>query len=167
LQRVLLGIRPQYRLRYETVVSLTRALSSVLWVCVGLLVLNVWGVSVTGLWAVLVSLATLIGVGFSRVLVSNITASFFLTLWHPFHLGEVVEMLPQSVKGRVIDRNLMFTVLRQTHGTTRHIPDNFFFQRFFRVAEHKDQSMFEVLGHGGSGADAAPAPAQMTAAGQK
>jgi small-conductance mechanosensitive channel len=136
----------------------TRALSAVLWVCVGLLVLDVWGVSVTGLWAVLVSVATLIDVGFLAgwTIVSNITASFFLTLWHPFHLGEVVEVLLESLKGRVIDRNLMFTVLREEHRTTLHVPTNFFFQKIFRVAERKAQYMFEFLEHGGRRADAAP-----------
>jgi small-conductance mechanosensitive channel len=130
----------------------------VLWVCVGLLVLDVCGVSVTGLWADLVSVATLIGIGFLAVwtIVSNITASFFLTLWHPFRLGEVVEMLPQSLKGRVIDRNPTLTVLREEHGTTLHVPNNFFFQKIFRVAEHKSQYMVEFLEHGGRLADAVP-----------
>ena len=87
--------------------------------------------------------------GLWAVLVSNITASFFLTLWHPFRPGEVVEMLRQLLKGRVIDRNLTFTVLREEHGTTRHVPNNFLFQKIFRVAEHKSRYMVEFLEHRG------------------
>jgi hypothetical protein len=40
--------------------------------------------------------------------------------------------------------------------TTLHVPNNFFFQKIFRVAEHKSQYMFEFLEHGGRRADAAP-----------
>jgi small-conductance mechanosensitive channel len=105
------------------------------------------GVSIGGLWAVLVSAATVIGVGFLAVwtLISNITASFFITIWRPFRLGQFVEMLPENLKGRVVDRNLMFTVLREEHGSVLQIPNNLFFQKMFRVAGEEEQYLFEFL----------------------
>jgi small-conductance mechanosensitive channel len=150
VRRLAAEIQPRLHLPSETVLFLTRIMSSVLWVCVGLLILNVWGISVTGLWTTLVSIAAVIGVGFLAVwtIVSNATASLFITIWHPFRFGETVELLPENLKGRVIDRNLMFTVLRETEGTILQIPNNFFFQKAFRVTENGDRYLFEFLGRG-------------------
>ena len=67
-------------------------------------------------------------------MISNFTASFFLVLWRPFHFGQTVEMLPENLKGRVIDRNLMFTTLSEESGSVIQIPNNLFFQKIFRVS---------------------------------
>jgi small-conductance mechanosensitive channel len=122
-------------LRAETIVSFARAVSISLWVLALLLVLQLWGVGVGGLWTVLVSAATIVGVGFlaTWAMVSNVTASLFLAIWRPFHLGDTVELLPENLKGRAIERNLMFTVLREDGGSILHVPNNLFFQKIFRV----------------------------------
>jgi small-conductance mechanosensitive channel len=137
LRRLLVQIQPRLRFAPAAVRPFTRTLGSLVWLAAGLLILDIWGVSVTGLWTILVSFATVVGVGFLAVwtIVSNITASFFLTIWHPFRLGQIVELLPENLKGRVSDRNLMFTVLQEADGTTLQIPNNQFFQKIFRVGE--------------------------------
>jgi small-conductance mechanosensitive channel len=151
LRRLSLSIQPRLRLPSEAMVLLTRVLSSLLWLCAGLLVLDVWGVGVAGVWAVLASAAAVVGVGFIAVwtMVSNITASLFIGIWHPFRLGEIVEVLPEQLGGRVIDRNLMFTVLREASGATLQIPNNLFFQKMFRVSASEEQYLFEFLEKGG------------------
>jgi hypothetical protein len=108
-------VEPRLRLRYETVLTITRAVSGALWVIVGMLVLEIWGISLGGFWTLLVSAATIIGVGFlaTWTMVSNITASLFLAIWRPFRLGDSIEVLPENLKGRVIDSNLMFVVVRE------------------------------------------------------
>ena len=118
-----------------------------LWVGVVFILLGFWGISVTGLWASLVSIAAVIGVGFLAVwtMISNITASLFITIWRPFHLGDTVEVLPEGLKGRAIERNLMFTVLREGEGRTLLIPNNLFFQKMFRVTTASDRYLFEAL----------------------
>jgi len=122
-------------LHSETVSLLGRAITITLWLIALLLVLDLWGVGVGGVWAMLVSVATIIGVGFlaTWAMVSNITASLFLAIWHPFHLGDTVELLPENLKGRAVERNLMFTVLREDGGSVLQIPNNLFFQKIFRV----------------------------------
>ncbi len=151
LNRLLRGLirrlELRYHLPYETVLTASRIANGALWILAALLILNIWGVSIGGLWAVLVSAATVIGVGFLAVwtLISNITASFFITIWRPFRLGQFVEMLPENLKGRVVDRNLMFTVLREEHGSVLQIPNNLFFQKMFRVAGEEEQYLFEFL----------------------
>jgi len=146
------GVQSRLHLPYATVLAITRAVTGVLWVITAMLVLDVWGVGLGGLWSLLVSAAAVIGVGFlaTWAMVSNFTASFFIALWRPFHLGDTVELLPENLKGRVIDRNLMFTVLREESGSVIQIPNNLFFQKMFRVAGRSDQSLFESLESKGS-----------------
>jgi small-conductance mechanosensitive channel len=134
-------------LSYETVLTLTRAVSIGLWLVTGLLVLNLWGISVSGLWTLLASAVAVVGVGFLAVwtMVSNVTASFFISLWRPFRLGQTVEILPEALKGRVIDRNLMFTILRDEGGNLLQVPNNMFFQKMFRVSDRGKPSLFECL----------------------
>jgi small-conductance mechanosensitive channel len=136
LRQLLVPVGARIGLRSEAVVSFARAITTVLWFVVLLLVLELWGIGVGGLWAVLASVATIIGVGFlaTWAMVSNVTASLFLTIWHPFRLGDTVELLPENLKGRAIDRNLMFTVLREESGSVLQVPNNLFFQKIFRVS---------------------------------
>jgi small-conductance mechanosensitive channel len=135
------------RVSHETSLVITRTATAALWIVAALLVLSLWGVSVSGLWTLLVSAAAVIGVGFLAVwtMISNITASFFLTIWRPFHLGQMVELLPENLKGRVIDRNMMFTAMREESGTILHVPNNLFFQKAFRVSSTAVPSVFESL----------------------
>jgi hypothetical protein len=135
LSRLLHGLRPRIHMHPNAVTVVTRTVGGVLWVCAGLLLIDAWGVSVGGLWTVLVSIITAVGVGFLAVwtMVSNVTASLFIAIWRPFHFGETVEMLPEGLRGRVTDRNLMFTTIYESNGTVLHIPNNLFFQKMFRV----------------------------------
>jgi small-conductance mechanosensitive channel len=145
LQDSLRRLASRLGLPYETVLTITRLLIAVLWVVVATLVLEIWGVSVGGLWALLVSAATIVGVGFlaTWTMVSNITASFFIALWRPFHLGDNIEIIPENLNGRVIDSNLMFVVVRESSGAVIQIPNNLFFQKMFRVKGGNNKSLFE------------------------
>jgi small-conductance mechanosensitive channel len=127
------------------VLTAGRLLTGVLWIVAAMLVLEIWGVSVGGLWTLLVSAATIVGVGFlaTWTMISNITASFFIALWRPFHLGDTIEMLPEKLSGRVIDHSLMFVVIRENSGTVIQIPNNLFFQRMFKVSSGRDKTLFE------------------------
>jgi small-conductance mechanosensitive channel len=147
VQRLLHRLRPRIHLPTEISLAIGRGLSLLLWVAVAIILLGFWGISVTGLWASLVSVAAVIGVGFLAVwtMISNVTASLFITLWRPFHLGDTVEVLPENLKGRAIERNLMFTVLREGEGRAVLIPNNLFFQKMFRVTTASDRYLFEAL----------------------
>jgi small-conductance mechanosensitive channel len=147
LFRLLFDVRSRFRLSYETILIITRLVGFVMWIGTCLLLLSFWGISVSGLWTVLMSVAAVIGVGFLAVwtMVSNMTANIFITIWRPFHMGATVEMLPENLCGRVIDRNMMFTVLREKSGATLCIPNNLFFQKVFRVTENDHQHLFEFL----------------------
>jgi small-conductance mechanosensitive channel len=59
--------------------------------------------------------------------------------------GNVVEIIPENLKGRVIDRNLLFTVLREQNGGVLVIPNNLFVQKMFRVVDGHERTAFELL----------------------
>jgi small-conductance mechanosensitive channel len=149
LRRWLTGIEARLPLPLDTVLLISRGLGALLWLCIALVILSTWGVGVTGMWAFLVSAATAIGVGFlaTWTMVSNLTANVFLAIWHPFRLGQNVELLPEGMKGRVIERNMMFTVLREKEGPALYVPNNLFFQKVFRVDQTDEQYLFEFLEH--------------------
>ncbi|MCE5394324.1 MAG: mechanosensitive ion channel [Acidithiobacillus sp.] len=118
---------------------LRRLVGAGLWLVLGLLVLRQIGVNVDGLWTVLASTLAVIGVGLLAVwtMVSNVTASLFIWIWRPYEFGDQVEFVPDEIKGRVIDRSLMFTTLRQEDGSLLIVPNNLFFQRITRRTPYR------------------------------
>jgi small-conductance mechanosensitive channel len=147
LRRAIGPLQARLHVPYETALLITRLVSVCLWLLVVLLILEVWGIGIGGVWTFLASVIAVVGVGFLAVwtIVSNATAGLFITVWRPFQLGQVVEILPEALKGRVVDRNMMFTVLREENGSALHIPNNLFFQRVFRVTASTAPSLFESL----------------------
>jgi len=130
-------IAPLVHLSPQTIAVVTRALSATLWVLALLLILGFWGVGASGVWALLASFAAVIGVGFfaTWTMVSNITAFFFIAVWQPFQLGDLIEIVPEGLRGRVINHDLMFVVLREDGGATVRVPNNLIFQRMIRVIQ--------------------------------
>lgn len=135
-------IAPRAHLNPQTITALTRALNATLWTLALLLILGFWGVGVGGLWALLASVAAVIGVGFfaTWTMVSNITAFFFVAIWRPFQLGDLIEIIPEGLRGHVVNRNLMFVELREDNGATVQIPNNLIFQRMIRVIHDGNSS---------------------------
>jgi small-conductance mechanosensitive channel len=140
-------LQPRLHLPYETALAITRVVTAALWIITLLLALEIWGVGVGGVWTALVSVAAVIGAGFlaTWAMISNITASLFITIWRPFHLGDTVEIVPENLKGRVIDSNLMFVAMREASGAIIQVPNNLFFQKMFKVIDGGTQPLFETL----------------------
>lgn len=116
--------------------TIERLLVSLLWLFLALVLLRFWGIDVSSIWSTIVSLLAVVGVGLlaTWTMVSNITARLFVLIWRPYHLGQQIEILPENLKGRVIDTDLMFTCIEQDDGQEVIIPNNLFFQRIIRRA---------------------------------
>ena len=136
LKQWLIHLQSRLNLTDKTNSTINRVIIAVLWTFTVFVVLDVWGIGLGGVWAVLVGAVTIIGVGFiaTWAMTSNLTASLFLVFWRPFHVGQTVEILPENLKGCVVDRNLMFTTLREDSGSVLQIPNSLFFQKIFRVS---------------------------------
>ncbi|AOV17805.1 hypothetical protein BJI67_12770 [Acidihalobacter aeolianus] len=128
--------RRHTRMSIDTALFLQRLAAGVLWTMLALIALRFMGVNVDGLWAIIASTLAVVGVGLLAVwtMVSNITASLFIWIWRPYELGEHIELLPDGLKGRAVDRSLMFTEIREEDGSTLMVPNNLFFQRVIRRA---------------------------------
>ena len=136
------SIQQRFQLSNATISTFIRVLTAAFWLIAVLSILDAWGIGIAGLWGLVVSSIAVIGVGFlaTWAIVSNFTSSFFLTIWRPFRLGDTVILLPENTSGRVTDRNLMFTVLREQDGSAVNVPNNLFFQKMFRVTSGGEQS---------------------------
>jgi len=143
LKQWLIHLQSRLNLTNKTNSIINRVTIAVLWTLIVFIVLDVWGIGLGGVWAVLVGAVTIIGVGFiaTWAMTSNFTASFFLVLWRPFRVGQTVEILPENLKGRVVDRNLMFTTLSEDSGSVLQIPNSLFFQKIFRVSGDQKTSL--------------------------
>src|SRR5262245_4243707 len=67
MSRSLQRLEQRLSLPYETLMSAAQLVTGVLWLITALLILSLWGVSVSGLWTLLISAAAVIGVGFLAV----------------------------------------------------------------------------------------------------
>lgn len=130
------GFHGRLQVSTETQLVMERLLLGFLWALLMVIMLRAWGVDVTALWTTLLGILAVIGVGFlaTWAMISNIAAHFFLWIWRPFHLGQEIEILPENLRGRVVETNLMFTELRAEDGHSILVPNNFFFQRIIRRA---------------------------------
>jgi len=85
-------------------------------------------------WAALVAVLAMVAVGFVAVwsVLSNTLCTFFILVYKPFQIGDLVEIPADSLKGKVVDLNLLLTTLREEDGALVHLPNNTFFQKATR-----------------------------------
>lgn len=111
-------------------------------------VLIAWGLDLSALLATIGGVLAMVAIGFVAVwsLLSNILCAFVLTAFRPFRIGDEVEVLPEGVKGRVVDLTLLYTSLRTPEGDLFQVPNNMFFQKMFRCrAGDKPRELGEQL----------------------
>lgn len=82
-------------------------------------------------FAALGGLLALIGIGFVAVwsTLSNVLCTLLLLTVRPFRVGDELELVPDPIRGRVVDLNLFFTTLQAEDGRLIQLPNNLFFQR--------------------------------------
>jgi len=99
-----------------------------------ILILSRWGFQLDTFITVLGTVLGLVAIGFVAVwsVLSNFMCTFILIIFKPFSVGDEVEIPSDNVKGRVVDLNLVFTILQVSRGETIMIPNNTFFQRIFK-----------------------------------
>ena len=149
LSRLLLRAlhRSDLPLSIDTKLLIRRGTAWFLWLMLILLVLHAWGVKVDGIWTMLASALAVVGVGLLAVwtMASNITASLFIWIWRPYNLGQRIEILPDGLKGRAVDRSLMFTEIEEEDGSILMVPNNLIFQRIIRRAPDGRKSVVDDL----------------------
>jgi small-conductance mechanosensitive channel len=128
-------------------------------VVVLLVILGLFGISVASFWAALSGILVMVAIGFVAVwsLLSNLLCSVLLIVFAPFRIDDEIEVQdpasPVTVRGRVLDINLMFTTLRvmdEAQGESLlRIPNNIFFQKYVRTWQGRhSQSIQSYMAQG-------------------
>jgi small-conductance mechanosensitive channel len=133
--------------------TLNRVTRWLLLIVVLLLILGVFGVSVTSFWTALSGVLVLVALGFVAVwsVLSNVLCSVLLVIFSPFRIGDEVEIQDTgsttTLRGKVVDINMFFTTLEsgdedealdKAPDKAGHkpvivrVPNNLFFQKFVR-----------------------------------
>lgn len=96
-----------------------------------LIIVSIWGIDVKNIWVFLTSVIGIVAIGFFAVwsILSNVVAGFLLFISNPFNIEDTITILPDDIKGKVVDLKLMFVVLQDDEGAIMHIPNNLLFQK--------------------------------------
>jgi small-conductance mechanosensitive channel len=114
-----------------------------------IVLLGIFGLNLSGLWAMLATIVGMVAIGFVAVwsVLSNVLCTVAILLFRPCSIGDQVEFVGEAVKGRVIDLNFMFTTLLAEDGGWLEIPNNLFFQKTVkRWHNHAGVSLAQQLG---------------------
>lgn len=140
--RLVEKLKSHYHLPMEVLVGIRRLLSFIIFSSALFLILDRLGVSGTVLWTAFTGFAAVAAVAFFAAwsVLSNIFCAVLIMTTRPFRLYDHVELLENGEKpglvGQVIDINLVYTTLRETHDddtkTVLQIPNTLFFQRTIR-----------------------------------
>lgn len=109
-----------------------------------ILILQQLGVNVASIWATLLTIIAMVAVGFIAVwsILSNILCSVFLILFHPFGIGDEIEIIEATggngLRGKVVNFNILFTFIREKNKDNNgevqvQVPNNIFFQKTIRL----------------------------------
>lgn len=142
VRRLIQRAHARYTLPAEMLVGSRRISAFVIYVATALLILQRLGVSGTVLWTAFTGFAAVAAVAFFAAwsVLSNIFCTLLIATTRPFRLYDRVELLDSGdkpgLRGRVIDINLIYTTLEETHEdqstTVLQVPNSLFFQRVTR-----------------------------------
>ena len=113
---------------------ISRALDWIIFIAALVLIFNVFGFNLGGVWTMLTTVLAMIAVGFVAVwsVLSNVLCTILILITRPFSIGDEIEFLGDPTKGRVVDLNFIFTTLAAEDGGEIRIPNNLFFQKVLK-----------------------------------
>ncbi|TYT26538.1 mechanosensitive ion channel family protein [Luteimonas viscosa] len=141
-RRLVNRLHRRYDLPIQIVVSARRLSGFVIGFGALLMILERFGVSGGVLWTAFTGFAAVAAVAFFAAwsVLTNVFCSLLLLLTRPFRLHDHIELLENGERaglaGRVVDMNLIFVTLEETHPaggeSLLRVPNSLFFQRATR-----------------------------------
>lgn len=109
------------------------------------ILISIWGVEAKNIWVFMTTVIGFIAIGFVAVwsILSNVISGILLLVISPFKIGDKIEMLPDGIRGEVLDIQIMFVELKSDQDTL-HIPNNFFFQKIIKKINCPEQINIEL-----------------------
>src|SRR5690606_11482409 len=160
----------RYDLPAQIVIVARRTLSFVVSFAALLLVLRALGVSGGVLWGAFTGFATVAAVAFFALwsVLTNVFCALLILITRPFRLLDHIELVESGdkagLRGRVIDMNLVYVTLEETHPgggeSVLRVPKSRFCQRATRRWRGEPPPRLEATATGaGVGDDSSPRPA--------
>ncbi len=130
------------------------------WLIIGgalIMVLERFGVSATVLWTAISGFLAVAAVAFFAMwsVLSNLLCTVFILSVGSFRVGDRIEVIDSAdkpgVRGQVVDINLLYTTLQETHengdSNLVQIPNSLFFQKMMRRWHSADAATPPSLPH--------------------
>ncbi|MFC1538194.1 mechanosensitive ion channel domain-containing protein [Candidatus Latescibacterota bacterium] len=94
----------------------------------------IWGINIEKVWLSLTGVVAMIAVAFFAVwsLIGNILAGVILFFTSPFKTNEIIEIMPDGIKGKVLVINLFYTLLEDEKKNLINVPNSLFFQKYIK-----------------------------------
>lgn len=142
LHRLIHRLSRRYELPIEITVSARRIVAFLIGFGALLMVLERFGVSGGVLWTAFTGFAAVAAVAFFAAwsVLTNLFCALLLLITRPFRLHDHIELLESGdragLRGQVVDMNLIYVTLQETHAeggdSVLRIPNSLFFQRSTR-----------------------------------
>lgn len=139
LLRLVRRVAGRYELPTPIVIVARRSIGFVVGFAGLLLVLRVLGVSGAVLWGAFTGFATVAAVAFFALwsVLTNMFCALLIVVTRPFRLLDHIELVESGdkpgLRGRVVDMNLVYVTLAETHPggyeSVLRVPNSLFFQR--------------------------------------
>ena len=111
-----------------------RLISTMAFFVVIVVIVFVWGINIKNLWVSITGVLAMIAVAFFAVwsLVGNILAGIIIYFTTPFKINDVIEVMPDEIKGKVLTINTFYTVLLDEEENYINVPNSLFFQKYIK-----------------------------------
>ncbi len=167
LLRLVKRVTVRYDLPAEIVIVARRTIGFLVGFAALLLVLRVLGVSGAVLWGAFTGFATVAAVAFFALwsVLTNVFCALLILVTRPFRLLDHIELVESGdkpgLRGRVIDMNLVYVTLEESHPqgeSVLRVPNSLFFQRATRRWRGEPPPRQEAVEGAPAGGDATPRP---------
>ena len=112
-----------------------------------LLILQQAGV-LQNVWSAMLTVAAAIAIGFVAgwSILSNVFCTLLVLIYRPFRIGDTIEVPADTIKGKVVDINFMYTTLNGEGNIVTQVPNNtFFLKPIQRIPGEGDVPLYEQL----------------------
>ncbi len=99
-----------------------------------LVVATIFGIELTVLWTTISVLLGMIVFGLFAgwSIISSFLATIIIMVWRPYKVGDNIELLPDGIKGKVVEMSMMFSELKDENEHIIRIPNSMMLQKIIK-----------------------------------
>lgn len=134
LKRKAKKIQQEKNIKKTRYFAIKRGISLTSNVLLFFILIFIWGVNIKDLWISVAGILAMVAVAFFAVwsLVGNILAGVIIFFTAPFKINDMIEVMPDGIKGRVLAINTFYSLIADEDDNYISIPNSLFFQKYIR-----------------------------------